>query len=101
MERSKLIICLIAIVVLYYFFRYRTLVKNVHLALETFIDAVPVDEECKDMTPLKLYAKYNGDIGKLTVDLDKVGATPEIVGDVKNIPKLATLLKRNGLITCP
>lgn len=89
-------------VILYYFFKGRAfLKKRPEEILETFMDVIQVDPACASITPSILLAKYNGDLVRLSSHLDSIGATPEMVADMKNLPKLATILKHHGLITCP
>lgn len=70
------------------------------LYIEKFMDAIAVDPMCAGMTAQKLFAKYNGDLNKLANDLHAIGATPDVINDPANMPKIATALKMHGLITC-
>ena len=101
MEQRTVVFLLIAAVLTYYLYVYKVSIKDPSKTLEGFMDALAIDPQCKDMTPATLLSKYNGDLMKLSDHLNSIGVTPDMLTDARNIPKLATVLKLHGLITCP
>ncbi len=99
---TSYVILFVVAIAIYYLFKGRAFLKMQPTeVLETFIDTVPVDPSCANITAVVLLNKYNGDINRLTEHLHAIGATPEIVSNPINIPKLATILQRQNMIKCP
>jgi hypothetical protein len=66
----------------------------------TELDTVQILEECKDMTPNKLFNLFREDITYMTQVFVDNKVPLGIIKDQSYYPKIASLLVKNGIIKC-
>lgn len=66
----------------------------------TELDAIEILEQCKDMTPNKLFKLFREDVNYMTQVFVDNKVPIRVIKDQSYYPKIASLLVKNGILKC-
>ena len=97
-EIKKIYIVIVILFILVLIYLYKK--KETFVEDTTELDKVQILEQCKSMTPNRLFELFNEDVNYMTQVFVDNKIPLSIIKDQSYYPKIASLLVKNGIMKC-